>query len=146
MAHLEKKGVTVTSCRCVMKAETTEAYVDVDDWPSMKNAIKAHGSKIAGRKITVRRCLDQGSLQGVVAKHYKDGQPIGGRGDQGPPPPRPQQQKKQPPKKAAQKRKAEERPPPSSEPGSKKPKPARLSAKKRRAMAIQKANASEGFM
>ena len=51
-----------------------------------------------------------------------------------------------PPKAEAQKRKAEERPPPSSEPGSKKPKPARLSAKKRRAMAIQKANASEGFM
>ena len=136
--HFESKRCRVTQCRTVLKGDHLAAFVDLADWRSVKNALKCHGTRLAGRRITVRRCLDSTGVQQIV-KQREHGGVAGARQN------RPQQ-KKQTPKQKQKPKKTKIGKGPVNDVAATQPKKkkARLSQKKRKQLALEKS--SSGFM
>ena len=136
--YFEAKRCRVTQCRTVLKGDHLVAFVDVADWKSVKNALKCHGTRLDGRRITVRRCLDQSGVHRVVKERDEGG---GASARQR----RPQQQKQKPkPKPKPKKTRIGKGPISDAAAPQPKKKKARLSQKKRKLLALEKS--SSGFM
>ena len=136
--HFESKRCRVTQCRTVLKGDHLVAFVDVADWRSVKNALKCHGTRLAGRRITVRRCLDTSGVHQIV-KQRDQGSVKGARQN------RPQQKQKRPKQtQKPKKTKIGKGPVNDVAATQSKKKKARLSQKKRKQLALEKS--STGFM